>query len=116
MLSGMEEESIIIPKDYEEAKQLVNKLGIDDLRFFCSTFGVSQDGNKQQLLQYDGTKLSPKQGPIATPRKGRSASSPSAAQSEEKGNTKLDDIEKRLEKSVQSIEQEFWNSEERITQ
>ena len=50
------QEEFLIPKNLIEAKELVNKLSIDDLRTVCSTFALAQDGSKaslkEQLLEY----------------------------------------------------------------
>ena len=56
--SSMEnvEEVLLIPKDLNKAKELVNKLSIEDLKTFCFTFGLPQDGTKtslkERLLEY----------------------------------------------------------------
>ena len=44
------EEVLLIPKNLDEAKELVNKLSIEDLRF-CFTFGLTQDGTKASLKE-----------------------------------------------------------------
>lgn len=56
------EEILIVPKDLDEAKELVNKSSIEDLRVFCFTFGLTQDGTKTKLKErlmehYTGKRL-----------------------------------------------------------
>ena len=50
------QEQFAIPKNFIEVKELVNKLSIEDLRMFCFTFGLGQDGSKasvkERLLEY----------------------------------------------------------------
>ena len=43
------EETLLIPQNYGEAEELVNKLTIEDLRAFCYTFGLLQEEKKQVL-------------------------------------------------------------------
>jgi len=45
------QEEFLIPKNFIEAKELVNKLSIEDLRTFCFTFGLAQDGSKASLQE-----------------------------------------------------------------
>ena len=49
-------ETFLVPQNLDEAETLVNKLTIEDLRTFCFTFGLSQDGTttslKEQLIEY----------------------------------------------------------------
>lgn len=40
-----------VPKDLDEVKELLSKLSIEDLRAFCFTFGLSQDGRKPNLIE-----------------------------------------------------------------
>ena len=53
-----------IPKDLYEAETLVGGLSIDDLRVFCSTFGLDDIGTKvelkERLLQYYRSKIEAK--------------------------------------------------------
>ena len=50
-----------IPENLEQAYELVERLTIDDLRVFCSTFGLNDYGTKEQLkkrlIQYYQTKF-----------------------------------------------------------
>ena len=50
------QEEFLVPKKLTEAKELVNKLNIEDLRTFCFTFAPGQDGSKaglkERLLEY----------------------------------------------------------------
>ena len=46
-----EEEMLLVPKDLDEAKELMNKLSIEDFRAFCFTFGLSQNGTKPNLKE-----------------------------------------------------------------
>jgi len=43
------QQEFLVPKNLTEAKELVNKLSIDDLRTFCSMFALGQDGSKASL-------------------------------------------------------------------
>ena len=45
------QEEFLIPKNFIEAKELVNKLSIEDLRTFCLTFALAQDGSKASLKE-----------------------------------------------------------------
>ena len=67
------EETLLIPKDLNEAKELVNKLGIEK-KTFCFTSGLPQDGTKadlkKRLREYYKGKLPLVSGaPVPTPRK-----------------------------------------------
>ena len=68
------EEEFVIPKNFIEATELVNKLSIEDLRMFCFTFALAQDGLKarlkERLLEYYRGQFSSVNGtPQPTPRK-----------------------------------------------
>ena len=43
------QQEFLVPKNLTEAKELVNKLSIDDLRTFCSMFALGQDRSKASL-------------------------------------------------------------------
>ena len=45
------EQAFLVPQNLDEAETLVNKLTIEDLRAFCFTFGLSQDGTKASLKE-----------------------------------------------------------------
>ena len=42
-------EAFSVPRNLDEAKELIDKLKIEDLRTFCFTFGFSQEGTKANL-------------------------------------------------------------------
>ena len=42
-------EKAYLPESLEEAKNLVERLPIDDVRVFCSTFGLDSYGTKEEL-------------------------------------------------------------------
>ena len=44
------EEVLLIPKDLNEVKELLNK-SIDDMKTLCFTFGLPQDGTKGSLKE-----------------------------------------------------------------
>ena len=54
-------ETEAIPENIQQAYELVERLTIDDLRVFCSTFGLNDYGTKEQLkkrlIQYYQTKF-----------------------------------------------------------
>ena len=54
-------ETEAIPQNIQQAYELVERLTIDDLRVFCSTFGLNDCGTKEQLkkrlIQYNQTKF-----------------------------------------------------------
>ena len=75
------QEEFLVPKNLTEAKELVNKLNIEDLRTFCFTFALGQDGSKaglkERLLEcYRGQFTSVNRTPALTPRKKSSVKSP----------------------------------------
>ena len=43
------QEKFLVPKIFSEAKELVNKLSIEDLRTFCCTLALAHDGSKASL-------------------------------------------------------------------
>ena len=43
-------EKAYLPESLEEAEKLVERLSIDDLRVFCSTFGLDSYGTKEELI------------------------------------------------------------------
>ena len=43
------EETLLVPQNYVEAEELVNKLTIDDLGALCYPFGLLQDRTKASL-------------------------------------------------------------------
>ena len=45
------EQAFLVPQNLDEAETLVNKLTIENLRAFCFTFGLSQDGTKASLKE-----------------------------------------------------------------
>lgn len=70
----MAEEILLVPKNLDEAKELVNKLSIENLMAFCFTFGLSQDGTKENLKErlmeyYKGKFKSVNRTPVLTPWK-----------------------------------------------
>ena len=67
-------EAIPVLRNLDEAKELIDKLSIEDLRNFCFTFGLSQEGTKanlkERLMWYYRDQFSPKDGsPVPAPRK-----------------------------------------------
>ena len=46
------QEEFLVPKNLTEAKELVNKLGINDLRTFCFTFALGQEGLKASVKKH----------------------------------------------------------------
>ena len=75
------EETLLVPQNYGEAEELVNKLTIEDLRAFCYTFGLLQDGTKASLKgrlleHYKGQFKALSGTPVPTPRKKSRAISP----------------------------------------
>ena len=67
-------ESFPVPRNLDEAKELIDKLGIEDLRTFCLTFGLSQEETKanlkERLMRYYQDLFSLENGtPVPMPRK-----------------------------------------------
>ena len=113
------EEELLIPKDLNEAKELVNKLSIEDLKTFCFTFGLSQDGTKaslkERLLEYYKGKLTLKNGtpkPVPTPRKRSTVESEKEAPVVEI----MTDVELKLGESISFITDQLRKSDQRIDQ
>ena len=78
------EETLLVLQNYGEAEELVNKLTIEDLRAFCYTFGLLQDGTKAlQLLEHNKGQFKALSGtPVPTPRKKSRAISPQSTDKE----------------------------------
>ena len=75
------EETLLVLQNYGEAEELVNKLTIEDLRAFCYTFGLLQDGTKASLKgrlleHYKGQFKALSGTPVPTPQKKSRAISP----------------------------------------
>ena len=112
-------ETLPIPKDF---KELVNKLSIEDLRTFCFTFGLSQDGTKanlkERLLEYYQEKFTvQKETPVPTPRKKSELESPHSKEKHEKGlpvPEAIGDVEKTLEHTISSFADQLRKSDDRI--
>ena len=55
------EENVAVPGNLQQAYSLVERLTIDDLRVFCSTFGLNDSGTKEnlkkRLIQYYKVKF-----------------------------------------------------------
>lgn len=73
-MENAEETGLLIPRNIQEAKELVNKLSIEDLRSFCFTFGLIQDVTKaslkERLIEFYQGKFTLVNGtPVPTPRK-----------------------------------------------
>ena len=113
------EEELLIPKDLNEAKELVNKLSIEDLKTFCFTFGLPQDitkaSLKERLLEYYKGKLTLKNGtpePEPTPRKRSTVESEKEAPVVEI----MTDVELKLDESISFITDQLRKSDQRIDQ
>ena len=75
------EQAFLVPQNLDQAETLVNKLTIEDLRAFCFTFGLSQDGRKaslkERLMEYYEEKFKSSSGcPVPMLRRSHSAESP----------------------------------------
>ena len=80
-MAGKDQDEFLIPKDLTEAKELVNKLSIEDLRTFCFTFALAQEGSKARLKErlleyYRGKFTSVNRTPKPTPQKKSAVKSP----------------------------------------
>ena len=80
-------ETLLIPQDFNEAKELITKLSIEDLKTFCFTLGLPQNGTKanlkERLLKYYKGKFSVTNGaPVPTPRKKSAVKSPQSKEKE----------------------------------
>lgn len=98
---------------------MVNKLGIEDLKTFCFTFGLSQDGTKanlkERLLEYYKGKFSLVNGaPVPTPRKKSAVKSPQSKEKEMSVSEAIGGVEQKLEQSISSFVDQLRNSGERI--
>ena len=113
------EETLLIRKDLKEAKELVNKLGIKDLKTFCFTFGLPQDGTtanlKERLLEYYKGKFPLVSGaPVPTPRKKSAVKNPDSKEKEMSVSEAIGDVEQKLEQSISSFADQLRNSDDRI--
>ena len=113
------EETLLIPKDLNDAKELVNKLGIEDLKTFCFTFGLPQDGTKanlkERLLEYYKGKFPLVSGtPVPTPRKKSAVKSPDSKEKEMSVSEAIGNVEQKLEQSISSFADQLRNSDDRI--
>ena len=112
---------MLILKNLDEAKELVNKLSIEDLRTFCFTFGLTQDGTKaslkERLFEYYKGKFTLENGtPVPTPRKRSAVKSPHSNEKEASVSEIMADVEQKLDESISSIADQLRKSDERIDQ
>ena len=99
------QEEFLIPKNLIKAKELVNKFSIEDLRIFCSTFALAQDGSKarlkERLLEYFRGQLSSGNGsPKPTSRKRFAVKSPPSNETESLASEIIDAMDQKLVLSV----------------
>ena len=97
------EETLLVPQNYGEAEELVNKLTIEDLRAFCYTFGLPQDGTKASLKgrlleHYKGQFKALSGTPVPTPRKKSGAISPQSTDEEPLFPSSAVDVEQRIDR------------------
>ena len=97
------EETLLVPQNYGEAEELVNKLTIEDLRAFCYTFGLPQDGTKASLKgrlleHYKGQFKALSGTPVPTPRKKSRAVSPQSTDEEPLFPSAAVDVEQRIDR------------------
>ena len=109
------EEVLLIPKNLDEAKELVNKLSIEDLRTFCLTFGLTQDGTKaslkERLFEYYKGKFTLENGtPVPTPRKRSAVKSPHSNEKEASVSEIMADVEQKLDEFISSKIEASWIS------
>ena len=95
------EQAFLVPQNLDEAETLVNKLTIEDLRAFCFTFGLSQDGTKaslkERLMEYYEEKFKSSLGsPVPMPRRRHSAESLKTTE-KETFSSALVDVEQRID-------------------
>ena len=96
------EQAFLVPQNLDEAETLVNKLTIEDLRAFCFTFGLSQDGTKaslkERLMEYYEEKFKSSLGsPVPMPRRRHSAESLKTTEKETLFSSALVDVEQRID-------------------
>ena len=96
------EQVFLVPQNLDEAKTLVNKLTIEDLRAFCFTFGLSQDETKaslkERLMEYYEEKFKSSLGsPVPMPRRRHSAESPQITEKEMSFSSAPVDVEQRID-------------------
>jgi len=116
---GKGQEVFLIPKNFTEAKELVNKLSIEDLRTFCFTFGVAQEGTKaslkERLLEYYGGQFtSVNETPVPTPRKKSTVKSRPSNVKESLVSETIDGMDQKSDQPILSIMDQLRKSDQRI--
>ena len=112
-------EAIPVTRNLDEAKKLIDKLSIEDLRTFCFTFGLSKEGTKanlkERLMLYFQDQFPLKNGtpkPVPTPRKRSTVESEKEAPVVEI----MTDVELKLDESISFITEQLRKSDQRIDQ
>ena len=101
------EQAFLVLQNLDEVETLVNKLTIGDLRAFCFTFGLSQDGTKaslkEQLMEYYEEKFKSSLGsPEPMPRRRHSAESAKTTEKETFSSAPVD-VEQRMDDSLKQF-------------
>ena len=116
-------EEFAIPKNFIEVKESVNKLSIDDLRTFCFTFALAQDGSKaslkEPLIEYYRRQFTSVNGtPKPTPRKKSAVKSPPSNAKEVLASETIDGIDVMDQKSDELLKEwdEFHSQILRISE
>ena len=113
------QEEFLVPKNLTEAKELVNKLSIEDLRTFCSTFALGQDGSKsslkERLLEYYRGQFTPVNGtPVPKPREKSAVKSPPSNAKESLATETIHGMDQKSDQPFLSIIDQLRKSDQRI--
>ena len=113
------QEEFLVPKNLTEAKELVNKLSIEDLRTFCFTFALGQDGSKaslkERLLEYYRGQFTSVNGtPVPTPRKKSAVKSPPSNVKESLASETVHGMDQKSDQPFSSIIDQLRKSDRRI--
>lgn len=116
---GKGQEEFLIPKNFTEVKELVNKLIIEDLRTFCFTFGPAQDGSKaslkERLLEYYRGQFTSVNGtPVPTPWKKSAVKSPPLNVKESLASETTDSMDQKSDQPILSIINQLRKCDQRI--
>ena len=97
------EETLLVPQNYGEAEELVKKVAVEDLRAFCYTVGLPQNGTKASLKgrlleHYKGQFKALSGTPVPTPRTKSGARSPQSTDEEPLFPSAAVDVEQRIDR------------------
>ena len=113
------QEEILVPKNLTEANKLVNKLSIEDLRTFCSTFALGQDRSKvslkERLLEYYRGQFTPVNGtPVPMSWKKSAVKSPPSNAKESIASETIHGMDQKSDQPFLSIIDQLRKPDQRI--